>query len=215
MQEILSYYGTRVVELLSAFLVILIFVKIFGMNYQLKQMTALDLIINFILGAILGGFITNDRLSTFNFFIIMSIYIAMVYVVTFVTKKTGWGQRLLIGSPKIIIQDGKVDEEMINRLNLSAHEIAAALRRQKIHSLTEVKMAQIEPGGDLTVVKKGDQNYSIVLMDNGIVDEQALRDIKKNDAWLKKKLKEKKIKNADDVFIAQWHNGRLHIVRKS
>ena len=215
MPEILMHYGTTAIELLSAFIVVLIFIKLFGMTYQLKQMTALDLIINFILGAILGGFITNDRLTTFNFFVIMSIYIAIVWVINIVTRKTDWGRRILIGSPKVIIEDGRVDERMINRLNLTAHEVASALRHHKIHSLNEVKMAQIEPGGDLTIVKKGDQNYSIILIDNGIVDEYALKEIKKNEKWLTQQLKAKKIKDTGDVFIAQWHRGRLHVIKKS
>lgn len=215
MYELLSYYGLRSIELLSAFLVVMVFLKVFGMNYQMKQMTTLDLIINLILGAIIGGFVANDRLSTFSFFIIMSIYIAMVYLINLITKKTDWGRRILIGGPKVIIEDGKVDDRMINRLNLTAHEVASALRQQKIHSLTEVKMAQIEPGGELTVVKKGDRDYSIIIIDNGIVDEYALREIEKSENWLKKQLSAKKIKDADDVFIAQWHRGRLHIVRKS
>lgn len=214
MQEILMHYGTHVVELAAAFVVILVFIKIFGMAYQLKQMTALDLIVNFILGGILGGFITNDQLSTFNFFIIMSIYMVMVYIVTVITKKTDWGKRLLIGNPKIIIENGKVDERMMNRLNLTAHEVASALRQQKIHSLTEVKMAQIEPGGELIVVKKGDRDYSLIIIDNGVIDEEALREINRTDAWLMRQLAAKGIRDADDVFIAQWHKGRLYVVRK-
>jgi len=215
MQELLVYYGTRAGELISAFFVVLVFLKIFGVTYQLKQMTALDLIINFILGAILGGFVTNDRLNTVNFFIIISMYILMVYLVNLVTKKTDWGRRWLIGSPKVIIENGKINEDMVNKLNLSAHDIASALRQQKIHSLSEVKMAQIEPGGDLTIVKKGDKNYSVTIIDNGIVDEEALREINRNEAWLMRQLADKRISDPEDVFVAQWYRGRVHIVKKS
>lgn len=215
MHELMILYGTRALELFSAFVIVLIFLKVFGISYQMKQMTSLDLIINFILGAILGGFITNDRLSMMNFLIIMSIYIAMVYVINLITKKSDWGRRLFIGTPQVIIEDGKVIEKMINRLNLSAHDIAAALRAHKIHSLTEVKMAQIEPGGDLTIVKKGDQKYALIIIDNGIIDEYALKKINRSKNWLMRQLSAKKIKSADDVFIAQWHNHRLHIVKKS
>ncbi|MCL1902167.1 MAG: DUF421 domain-containing protein [Alphaproteobacteria bacterium] len=214
MYEFISTYGTTVIELLSAFVVVLIFIKLFGMNYQLKQMTAFDLIVNLILGALLGGFITNPNLSTPKFFVIMTIYIIIVYLINMITKKSDWGRRVLIGYPQIIIQDGKIDERMVNRLNLSVHEIAAAMRHQKIRSLTQVKMAQIEPGGDLTIVKKGDKSYSIILIDNGIVDEGALAEIGRTPDWLNRRLAAKGIKDAADVFIAQWHQGRLYIIKK-
>jgi len=215
MQELLLHYGTRALELIVAFAGVLIFLKIFGVNYQLKQMTSFDLIINFILAAILGGFIMNNSITTPKFIVIMSMYIAMVYAVNLLARKTDWGRRLMIGAPKAIIQDGRLDERMLDRLNLSVHDIASALRQQKVHSLTDVKMAQIEPGGDLTIVKKGAGNYSLILIDNGIVDESALQEINKNEAWLRRQLAARKIKSAGDVFVAQWYRGRLHVVRKA
>lgn len=167
------------------------------------------------LGAILGAFIMDDNITIFHFILIMAIYIIMVYATNMIIKKTDWGRRMLVGTPKIIIKDGKVDERMVNRLNITIHDIASALRQQDVRSLTEVKMAQIEPDGDLTIVKKGDSKYSTILIDNGVVDELALSEIRKSDKWLAGQLAARKIKDPDEVFIAQWHKGRLHIVKKS
>lgn len=213
--EILNLYGHFAIELICAFLIVMFFIKVFAVNYQLKQMTALDLIINFILGAILGGFITNPTLTTLDFVVAMSFFIVLVYVVILISKKTEWGRRLLVGKPKVIIENGKLDDELVDRLNLNAQKIAIALRQQKIYSLSQVKMARIEPGGELTVIKKGTQNYFIIIIDNGTVDWGALEEIGKSKKWLKDQLVRQKIKSPTEVFIAQWHNNRLYVIRKS
>lgn len=214
MLDFLSYYGIRGLELISAFLIVLLFLKIFGTNYKLKQMTALDLIINFTLGAILSSFIMNDNVSLSKFLVIMVIYILIVYTMNALIKNSNWGRRLLIGFPQVIIKDGKVNEHAMDRLNFSIHELASALRQENIHSLTQVKMAQIEPGGDLTIVKKGSKDYLIILIDNGVIDQEALSSIERSEKWLLDQLKKKQVKSPEDVFIAQWYRGHLHIVRK-
>lgn len=214
MSYYLMAYGTITLKIISAFVVVLIFLKVFGMKNQLKQMTSLDLITNFILSAILSGYIINADLSLIGFFIVMMIYIGLVYLVNVLTKRTNWGRRTFIGAPRTIIQNGKIDMAMMASLNLSAHDLASALRKQHIHSIGEVKMAQIEPGGDLTIVKKGDQDYSTIIIDDGIVDPESLVKIKKDETWLTNQLKKKKIKDVSNVFVAQFHKGRLHIVKK-
>jgi uncharacterized membrane protein YcaP (DUF421 family) len=215
MQEFLLLQGTRAFELICAFFIVVVFLKAIGMNYQMKQMSSLDLIINFILSAILAGFIMNDNVHLRDFLVIMALYILIVAVINLVIKKTNFGRRFLVGYPQVIIKDGKVNEREMMRLNISAHALASALRNQKIHSLTEVKTAQLEPSGDLTIVKKGGEDYAVIVIDNGVVDDEALQKIGKTARWLQHQLREKKIKYADDVFIAQWYKNKLHIVKRS
>lgn len=210
----LSDYSVVGVKLITAFVVVLVFLKLFGMKGQLKQMTSLDLIINFILSAILSGFILNDNLGLAGFFVVMGIYVGLVYIVLLVTRKTNWGRRLLIGTPKVIIENGKLNTDLINKTGISIHDIAAAMRLQDIRSLSEVKMAQIEPGGDLTIVRAGDTRYPIIIIDNGVLDKDALESINKDEKWLKRHMRAKKIKEMEDVMAAYWYKSHLEFVRK-
>ncbi|MDR0967930.1 MAG: DUF421 domain-containing protein [Rickettsiales bacterium] len=215
MPEFLMYYGMRVLEFFCAFVVVMLFRRVFGLNYQMKQMTALDIIFNFILAAILTDFIIDDNVKISQFLVLMSVYIIMVGVINWFSRRTDFGRRLLMGSPKVIIQDGKLQEKTIQKINVSAHEIAAAIREEGIHSLSEIRSAQIETDGSLTIVKKGARDYSITIIDNGVVDSENLARIKKTNAWLRTELKKHKITDIDDVFAAQWDRNKLHIIKKS
>ena len=91
---------------------------------------------------------------------------------------------------------------------------AAAMRAMDVHSLRDIKFAQVEANGDLTIVKKGDENYSVVLIDNGVVDTVALEKIGKTELWLMAQLHAQKIRDPENVFIAQYHHGKISVIKK-
>ena len=53
------------------------------------------------------------------------------------------------------------------------------LRSKEVRSLAEVKLAQIEVGGELTVVLKGENDFSRIVIENGKVNEKNLKTIGK------------------------------------
>ena len=161
-------YSSMIIKLIMAITAAVIFMHLFGSSGNLKQMTPLSVIINFLLSAILSGFILNKETTILDFTVIVLIYGALITVLNMLSFYTNIGRKIFVGSPQIIIQDGKLDTEKMQKLEISARDLAVAMRQQKIRSLSEVEMAQIEPNGDLTIVKKGAKSYSIVLIDNGI-----------------------------------------------
>lgn len=208
-------YGLMTIKLLMAIAAAVVFLRLFNGAVQLKQATTLDLIVNIMFSAILSEFILDNRITMLDFAVIVVIYGGMLYVLNKLTLNTNIGRRIFIGNPRVIIQNGQFDVDMMNRLNISAHDLAVAMRRQQVKSLKDVEMAQIEPNGDLTIVKKGDRKYSVVIIDNGNIDTDALAKINKNEKWLRRELRKKHIKDIDDIFVAQWNNNRLQIVKRN
>lgn len=192
-----------------------VFMRFFNSSTQLKQATTLDLIINILLSAILSDFILDDRITMLDFAVIVVIYGAILFALNKITVSTNLGRRIFIGNPRVIIQNGEFNVDMMSKLNISAHDLAVAMRRQQIKSLKDVEMAQIEPNGDLTIVKKGAKKYSVVIIDNGNIDTDALEKINRSKDWLRRELRKKRIRDIDDIFVAQWNNGRLQIVKKN
>ena len=208
-------YGLMTLKLLMAIVAAVVFMRLFSSTIQLKQATTLDLIVNILLSAILSDFILDNRITMVDFAIIVVIYGLILYGLNKLTLNTNIGRRIFIGNPRVIIQNGEFNVDMMQRLNISAHDLAVAMRRQQIKSLKDVEMAQIEPNGDLTIVKKGAKKYSVVIIDNGNIDKDALSKINRSEKWLRRELRKKRISDIDDIFVAQWNNNRLQIVRRS
>ena len=195
--------------------VVVIYLRFFNTAAGLKQMTTLDIVVNFLLSAILSDFILDRNIDIMDFVVIVVIYGFLLYFLNKLTFNTNLGRQIFVGSPRTIIQNGQIDAEQMSRLHISAHDLALALRTRGIHSVRDVQMAQIEPNGELTIVKRGAKKYPVVIIDNGDVDTDALARINRTAAWLKRELKKRKIKEIDDILIAQWYNNRLQIIKKA
>ena len=53
---------------------------------------------------------------------------------------------------------------------------------------------------------------TLLLIDNGVINEENLHQIGKTKSWLLQQLKKRKIKKVEDVFCAQWLNKDLYII---
>ena len=61
-------------------------------------------------------------------------------------------ERLIDGRPRVLVQDGKVDEQLMQSERISASDLAAALRAGGCLHAHEVARATIEVNGQITVV---------------------------------------------------------------
>ena len=61
-------------------------------------------------------------------------------------------ERLIDGSPRVLVQDGQVDETLMQRERISPSDLAAALRAGGCLHAHEVARATIEVNGQITVV---------------------------------------------------------------
>ena len=207
-------YGIMIIKLIMAIVAAVVFMRIFTPSGTLKNMTPLAVIINFLLSAILSEFILNKNINISEFIIVILIYGILISILNRFAFYTDVGHRIFIGDPMVIIQNGQIDVKKMEKLKISARDLAVAMRQHKVHSLREIEMAQIEPNGELTIVKRGEKKYSVVVIDNGDIDESALQKINRSEKWLRAQLRKKRIRDIENIFVAQWHNGKLKIVKK-
>ncbi len=214
MLNFLFLYGLVTIKLILAIGVVAFFLQFFNATSQLKQMTPLDIILNFLLGAILSDMILDDKITVIDYLIIVVIYGTLLYILNRLTFRTNIGRRIFVGTPKTIIENGEFNASMMKKMRINARDVAAAMRHQNIHSIKDVKLAQIEPNGTLSITRRRTQDYPIILIDNGNIVIENLALIKHTEKWLMKKLREKRIKDPDDVFIAQYNRGRIDVIKK-
>ncbi len=212
MADVITTYYMFFIKLIIALVGAILVLKFFSMKNQLKQMTPMDIILNFVLSAILSSFILSDDFTVAEFIGVMAIYGVTMYAVGWIIFSTRFGRSFFVGRPRVIIKNGRVDVAMMKKMKINASDVAAVLRQQDIKSINDVKTAQIEPSGELSVVKKGETEYAIVVIDNGMIVPDALQRIGKDDKWLRRELRAHKIKDVSHVFIAQWGRGGMKIV---
>lgn len=81
-------------------------------------MTTFDLISNFILSAILSGYIISGKAGWKGFSVVIAVYFSINYLINLIGH-TNWGRRLIIGTPTILIDKGKINRRNLQKMNMN------------------------------------------------------------------------------------------------
>lgn len=63
-------------------------------------------------------------------------------------------RKIMYGSSKIIISNGKINRKVLRELRLSVDDIMTAMRTQQIFDISEVQYAIVETTGSISIMKK-------------------------------------------------------------
>lgn len=63
-------------------------------------------------------------------------------------------RKIISGSPKIIIRNGKTDPEVLKELRFSVDDLMMSLREKEVFDIEEVQFAIVETTGNISVMKK-------------------------------------------------------------
>lgn len=208
----MEYYGIVLLKFVIGFVVVISHLNFSGKT-QLSQMTPVDFIGNFVLGGIIGGVIYSDAIPMHQYIITLFIGVALISLLNSVSKHVWFFRSFTIGEPIPIIKDGKfqMDNILRRRNKIDIINVASQLHSQGIHSFQEIRYAQIEPSGSLSVVCEGGKMPSIILMKDGRARLSELNGIEKDEEWLDKILKESGIEK-DQVFIAEFWDGEITFI---
>ena len=208
---ILSYVNIAI-KLALGLISLIIVINITGKG-NLAPSSAIDAVQNYVLGGIIGGVIYNSSIGILQYLIILLIWICLVLSMRWLKTNSSFFKVAIDGKPVVLISRGKLDTEACRTAGLTAHEVMFKLRSNGIYSIKTVKQAVLEQNGQLIIVKAGEENPRFPLITDGTIQLQALDSIDKTEEWLMEKLKEQDVENISDVFLAEYENGNLNLVK--
>lgn len=208
---ILSYINIAI-KLAMGLISLIIVINITGKG-NLAPSSAIDAVQNYVLGGIIGGVIYNSSIGILQYLVILMIWICLVLSMRWLKTNNSFFKVAIDGKPVVVISRGKLDTEACRTSGLTAHEIMFKLRSNGIYSIKTVKQAVLEQNGQLIIVQAGEENPRFPLITDGTIQLQALDSIDKTEEWLMEKLKEQDVENISDVFLAEYENGNLNLVR--
>jgi uncharacterized membrane protein YcaP (DUF421 family) len=135
------------------YLFILIVLRLFGKR-QVGQMTQTDLIVLMVLSNILQNAMIGPDNSVVGGFIGAATILVINYCVSFFTLRSKKFERWVEGTPTPVVFNGEVIEKNLHAEMMSHEDLLAALRRQGVFHLHEVKLAVVEENGTVSVMKK-------------------------------------------------------------
>ncbi len=190
----------------------LIFVINLSGKGNLAPSSAMDQVLNYVLGGILGGVIYNPSITILQYFIILVIWTIIVLTLKWIKTNNHFFKTIIDGQPTVIIKRGILDVEACRSVGLTANDVAFKLRSNNVFSIKKVKQAILEQNGQLIIVLYGEENPKYPIITDGTVQPNILDIIDKDMEWLETKLKEIGYDNISQIFLAEYEAGEISVV---
>lgn len=176
---------------------------------NLAPTSAMEQIMNYVLGGIIGGVIYSRDLHLWQFAIVLFIWFSLVYMLRRLKARSHFMQRILDGNPTVVIVNGEVDVAACKKAKITAHELTFKLRMHNIFNIRKVKRAVVEQNGQLLVVMAGEENLKYPLLTDGSVKTTVLEAIDKDEAWLREELAKQGYDDLSKLFLVDYLGGQL------
>ena len=176
---------------------------------NLAPTSAMEQIMNYVLGGIIGGVIYSRDLHLWQFAIVLFIWFSLVYMLRRLKARSHFMQRILDGNPTVVIVNGEVDVAACKKAKITAHELTFKLRMHNIFNIRKVKRAVVEQNGQLLVVMAGEEKLKYPLLTDGSVKTTVLEAIDKDEAWLRAELAKMGYSDPSKLFLVDYLGGQL------
>lgn len=201
------------IKLAIGFLALVLFMNINGKS-QLAPMSVGDQIGNYVLGGIIGGTIYSNNITITQFLMVLLVWGSLMTLIDYLKNKNTIIKKAFDGELIYLVKNNVIIPENFAKANLSLDDFYTKLRLREISNVSDIKEAFVERNGQLIILKKNDDRFSTLVISNGKIIKENLEDIHKTTEWLMEKLNDQDITDVEEVFLAEWNNTRLFVVKK-
>jgi uncharacterized membrane protein YcaP (DUF421 family) len=142
-------------SIIRGFIVYTVLLLIFRLSGKrtLAQTTAFDLVLLLIISeTIQQALIDNDNSMTNGILLVLTL-VGISVVLSLLKQHSHFVERLVDGVPLIILENGKVHQERMDKERVDEEDILEAARKlQGLERLEQIKYAVLERNGDITIV---------------------------------------------------------------
>ncbi|MZK51091.1 YetF domain-containing protein [Clostridium beijerinckii] len=225
---------TNIIYLLSritlVFIVLLLLTRILGKK-QMSQLTFFNYITGITIGSIAANVVSESNQPFSDEFIGLIWWCVLTFLAGYIGLKSGKLRQIIDGQPTIVIKKGKIIRSALKSSRLNLDDLSMMLRKQNIFSIKEVEYAILEPNGDLSTLKKpenqqiskSDMNIttpipkylpSEIIADGKIIWHN-LNELNLSEDWLNNQIKMQNISSSKDILYAELQSDGTLFIQKN
>lgn len=209
MNEILDVIVRALLSLIALFFV----TKLIGKK-QVSQLSLFDYVIGISIGNFAAEMTINLESEEIHGIVAVLVFGFIAYLVSILTMKSIMLRRFFMGTPTVIIEEGKIIESSLKKVRYDINDVLEECRIHGYYDISDIEYAIVEANGELSILPKNrpvnvkDLNLDIEkvgLCANVIIDGKImynnLSNINKTKKWLMKEIK-KNNKDINNVILA-------------
>ncbi len=141
----------------AIFLLLFVLLRLYGKR-QLGQMTPFEFVALVVVGDFVQQAITHNDFSITGGVLAVATFGFWSLLFGWISYRSDTMRRLFEGQPRILIQDGKLLEAILERDKITEAEVLSEMRLAGIARIAEVQWGILEPSGKISFLKFGDQS---------------------------------------------------------
>lgn len=204
-------YLSIIIKTIILYLFIVVVYRIMGKK-EVGKLSIIDLIVSILIAELAAISIEETDRSIFMSIVPIVVLVVIQVGISYISMKSFKLRKVIDGNPTVIIKDGKLNFKEMTKLRYTLDDLIAQLREQGIKSIEEVNYAVLENNGKLSVFDQ-EKEYPLPIIIDGNIDYSVLKDMKKDNKWINKILRENNI-TLDNVFYAFYTNKKTYIIKR-
>ena len=186
-------------------------------NTQVSQLSPFDYVIGISIGNFAAEMTINLESDYLHGILAVVIFGVVAYLVSILTMKSIHLRRYFMGTPTLLIQDGKLLEQNMKKVKYDVNDLLEQCRTNGYFDLSEIKYALMEANGTLSIlpfeterplkvkdmkIKPKKEGLCANVIIDGKVMPNNLKNCNKDETWLKKELKIKGYTDLQQILLA-------------
>ena len=200
--ELLQPYISITLKLVTGMIGILAFLRITG-KAQMAQITPLDTVSAFVIGALVGGVLYNPDMSMLHIIFALIVWTGFNMLVRF-AMRSAYMRHLIKGKSDFLVKKGIINFGNFKRNSLEMEQFRMLLRQKGIFSMFDVEDVLFETNGAVTVLPTGKTADSFLIVNNGEFVESGLAGSQKSKEWALYHIKRNGFSSPSELFCMEW-----------
>lgn len=202
-------------------LIILFFITKMMGKKQISELNFFDYIVGITIGSIAADISLDIEKNMIAGIAALFIYGFISYIISFVSIKSIWARRFIIGVPTVLVEKGKIIESGLKKSKIDVNDLLMVARENGYFNLDEIDYGLMEVNGNISFLPK-EKDKPVTKRDmkikcsnegltvNAIIDSKYMvnnmKAINKDKEWLDHELKVNGYDNYDNILLATIDN---------
>lgn len=139
----------------AVYLFMVVALRIFGKK-ELSQLNTFDVILILLISNAVQNAMVGPDTSLWGGLAAAAVLFILNFAIKKAMAHSRFFSELLSDKPQILIHDGNPDFKILSKLDISHDELREAMREHGIAHYSEVKLAMLEPDGNISIISGND-----------------------------------------------------------
>jgi len=142
--------GELIVRAAAVYLVLFVLLRFIGKKH-VGELSPFDLVVLLIISETVDGSLIGNDGSLIGGLISAATLVLIVQVVGYLARRSKTVERIVDGTPRILVRHGRVNKETLYKEQITRSELIEALRHEGHTCITKVRFAVLENDGTITI----------------------------------------------------------------